>query len=107
EKCRKQGVKTFLDEKDIKGGDPIAEVIKINIQKCDELLVLMSRYSVERPWVLTEIGAAWGLDKRIIAITDKVTPKEMPDIIVPYKAIDLNEFETKYLEELLERIKEI
>ncbi len=104
EKCRKYRLKTFLDVKDIKGGDPIAEVIKGNIQKCDELLVLLSRYSVDRPWVLTEIGAAWGLNKRIVAIVDKVTPKEMPDIIVPYKAIDLNDFEN-YLQELLDRVK--
>ncbi|HEY0545233.1 MAG TPA: toll/interleukin-1 receptor domain-containing protein [Pyrinomonadaceae bacterium] len=104
EKCRRYGVKTFLDERDIKGGDLIAEVIKVNIKKCDELLVLMSRYSVNRPWVLTEVGAAWGLNKRIVAITDKVTPKEMPAIIVPHKAIDLNEFD-KYLEELSNRAK--
>jgi hypothetical protein len=104
EKCRKHGVKTFLDEKDIKGGDLIAEIIKDNIQKCGELLVFVSRYSVDRPWVITEIGAAWGLDKRIVAIIDKVTPEEMPDIIIPYKAIDLNEFD-KYLDELIERVK--
>jgi TIR domain len=90
EKCRKHGIKTFLDEKDIKGGDPIAEVIKSNIQNCNELLVLLSRYSIDRPWVLTEIGAAWGLDKRIVAIIDKVTPEEMSDIRLQYKAIDLN-----------------
>ena len=67
--------------------------------------MLLSRYSIDRPWVLIEIGAAWVLGKRIVAIIDKVTPEEMPDIITPYKAIDLNNFD-EYLQQLLDRVKE-
>lgn len=104
ERCGKLGVKTFLDEKGLKGGDDIADVIKKNIIGCDELVVFVSRYSIESSWVTTEIGAAWVLDKRIVAVVDKVTPEEMPDIIVKYKAVDLNDFD-KYLEELAERVK--
>ena len=70
-----------------------------------EFVVLLSRYSIDREWVLIEIGAAWGLRKRIIAIIDKVASKEMPDIITPYRAIDLNSFE-EYLEQLVNRAKE-
>ena len=105
EKGQEYNVKTFLDEKDIEGGDSISESIRENIKKCDEFLVLLSRYSVNREWVLLEIGAAWGLEKRIIAIIDKVAPAEMPDIIKPYKAIDLNDFE-EYLDQLIKRAKE-
>lgn len=101
---RGHGIKTFLDEKDIEGGESIPESIRQNIQRCHEFLVLLSRNSIDRPWVLMEIGAAWALEKRIIAITDKVTPEEMPDIIAPYKAIDLNSFDD-YLEQLLKRVK--
>ncbi len=42
EKGREWGIKTFLDEKDIDGGDSIPESIRINIQKCDEFLLLLS-----------------------------------------------------------------
>lgn len=97
-------VKTFLDEKDIQAGESIAESIRKNIQDCDEFIVLLTRYSVVRPWVLIEIGAAWGLQKRIVTIIDKVSPDEMPDITTPFKAIDLNNFD-EYLEELLKRAK--
>lgn len=96
------GVKTFLDEKDIEGGESIAESIRKNIQECDEFIALMTRYSVARPWILIEIGAAWGLQKRIVTIIDKVSPDEMPDITTAYKAIDLNDFD-EYLEQLLKR----
>lgn len=102
---RRYGVKTFLDEKDIAGGESIPEAIRRNIQDCDEFLVLLSRYSIDRPWVLIELGASWVLGKRITAIIDKVTPEEMPDVIAPYKAIDLNSFE-EFLEELMDRVRE-
>jgi len=105
EKGREWGIKTFLDEKDIDGGDSIPESIRINIQKCDEFLLLLSRYSVNRPWVLIELGAAWGLEKRVVTIIDKVTPDEMPEVISPYKAIDINNFD-QYIAQLLGRAKE-
>lgn len=104
EKGQEYGLRVFLDEKDIESGDSIPESIRKNIQACDEFIVLLSRYSVDRPWVLIEIGAAWVLGKRIIAIIDKVTPEEMPDAITPYKAIDLNNFD-EYLKEILKRAK--
>lgn len=103
-KGRKFGVKTFLDEKDIEGGESIPQLIRKNLQDCNEFLVLLSRYSIGRPWVLIEMGAAWVLEKRIIAIIDKVTPEEMPDIISPYKAIDLNSFD-EYIEQLFNRAR--
>ncbi len=106
QKGRYLDIKTFLDEKDIAGGESIPESIRRNIQGCDEFIVLLSRYSIDRPWVLIEIGAAWVLEKRIVAVIDKVTPEEMPDIITPYKAVDLNCFET-YLEQLIDRVKEV
>ncbi len=69
-------------------------------------MVLLSRYSINRPWVLTEIGGAWALEKRIVTIIDKITPEEMPEVIIPYKAIDLNDFDD-YLDQLVQRAKEI
>jgi hypothetical protein len=104
ERGRNYGIKTFLDEKDIEGGESIHESIRRSIQECSEFLALLSRYSIDRPWVLIEIGAAWGLEKQIIAIIDKIAPEEMPDILTPYKAIDLNSFD-EYLEQLIKRAK--
>ena len=46
------------------------------------------------------------LGKRITAIVDKVTPEEMPDIITPYKALDLNSFDD-YLDQLVVHAKEV
>jgi hypothetical protein len=103
-KGRRHGVKTFLDEKDIEGGQSITEEIKKNLKACDEFVVLLSQDSIKRPWVLIEIGGALLLDKLIVAIIYKLKPNEMPDVIVQHKAIDLNSFDV-YLEQLLKRAK--
>lgn len=97
-------IQAFLDEKDIEGGQSIPDTIRQNLEQCDEFVVLLSRYSKDRPWVLIEMGAAWGLRKPIIAIMDKLSPKERPDIISPYKSVDLNDFD-RYLGELVRRAR--
>jgi hypothetical protein len=104
EEAAKPYVEVFLDEKDIEGGQSIPDSVRAGIEKCDEFVVLLSRYSKDRPWVLIEMGAAWGLRKPIVAIIDKIGPKEMPDIVNPNKAIDLNDFD-QYINQLLKRTK--
>lgn len=101
---RKYGVEIYLAVKDIPGGDPIADEIKIKIQECNELLVLVTKYSAASSWVISETGAAWGLGKRIVAIVDKITQEEMPEIVAPFKSIDINNFDA-YMEQLLGRAK--
>lgn len=105
EERSKRRIKTFLYDKNIEGGDSIPESIRRAIKDCNEFVVLLSPFSKDRPWVMNEIGAAWILEKTIVAIIDKVNPNEMPDIIKPYKAIDLNNFEDEYLAELLGRLR--
>ena len=104
EKGRRLGVRAFLDAKDIDGGDSIPDAIRDSLTECSELMLLLTRNSVNRPWVLAEMGAIWVLRKRIVAITDNVAPEEMPDIIMPYKAMSINEFD-EYLDQLMKRAK--
>ena len=98
------GVTTFLDERDILVGDSIPDAIRKCFRNCNEFLVLLSRNSIDRPWVLIEISAAWGHSKRIVAVIDKVTPEEMPEIMLPYKGIDLNDLD-EYIDQMLDRVR--
>ena len=41
-------IRTFLDEKDIEGGESIAEKIREGIRRCDELVVLLTPSSRHR-----------------------------------------------------------
>jgi hypothetical protein len=54
------GAKVFLDEAQIDVGDDFEEEIRNYLQDCDELVVLMTPWALERPYVWAELGVAWG-----------------------------------------------
>ena len=106
EKIEATGASTFRDDRDIDGGDDIPEEIRSQIKQSRELVVLLTPDSVDRPWVLLEVGAAWGWRKnyRIVPVLCHVTVDAIPDIIKGKKAFHLNEFD-QYLKELRKRVK--
>ena len=106
EKIEATGASTFRDDRDIDGGDDIPAEIRAQIKQSRELVVLLSPDSVDRPWVLLEVGAAWGWRKnyRIVPVLCHVTVDAIPDIIKGKKAFHLNEFD-QYLKELRKRVK--
>ncbi|TMQ32061.1 MAG: toll/interleukin-1 receptor domain-containing protein [Planctomycetota bacterium] len=106
EKIEATGATTFRDDRDINGGDDIPEEIRTQIKRSRELVVLLTPESVDRPWVLLEVGAAWcwRRDYRVVPILCHVTVDGIPDIIKGKKGFHLNEFE-QYLRELTKRVK--
>ncbi len=58
EKREEAGPTTFRDDRDIDGGDDIPERIHVAIKRSRELVLLLTPNSVNRPWVLLEVGAA-------------------------------------------------
>ena len=106
EKIDATGASTFRDDRDISGGDDIPETIRIQIKQSRELVVLLTPESVDRAWVLLEVGAAWGWrrDYRIVPVLCHVTVDAIPDIIKGKKAFHLNEFDL-YLKELQKRVR--
>ena len=98
------GVETFLDENDIQGGDRITDAVRAGLVACDEFVVILSAASVGSDWVKAEIGGAWILQKRIIIVLDKLSPRDIPQIVSDYKAFDLNDIE-RYLEEVRSRLR--
>ena len=107
EKIEAAGASTFRDDRDINGGDDIPEEIRTQIKQSRELVVLLTPESVDRPWVLLEVGAAWGRRKsyRIVPVLCHVSVDAIPGIIKGKKAFHLNEFD-KYLKELEERVRQ-
>jgi hypothetical protein len=105
EKIDATGATTFRDDRDISGGDSIPESIRSEIQVSRELVVLLTPDSIERPWVLLEVGAAWGRrkDYRIVPVLCHVSFDAIPDMIEGKKAFHINDFD-KYLAELVVRV---
>lgn len=93
EKIEAAGATTFRDDRDIDGGDDIPDRIRTEIKRSRELVVLLTPNSVNRPWVLLEVGAAWGWSKsiRITPILCHVDVDPVPGMIKSKKAINLND----------------
>jgi hypothetical protein len=106
EKLEAAGATTFRDDRDIDGGDDIPERIRAEIKRSRELIVLLTPHSVTRPWVLIEVGAAWGLSKakRITPILCHIDIDPIPGMLKSKKAIHINDL-TDLLAEVKRRVK--
>jgi predicted nucleotide-binding protein len=106
EKIEETGASTFRDDRDINGGDEIPEEIRRQIKQSKEILVLLTPESVNRQWVILEVGAAWGWSKRmrIVILMNHISVDPIPDMMKNKKAIDLNDLD-HYLSELSQRIR--
>jgi hypothetical protein len=93
EKLEEIGVQTFRDDRDINGGDDIPESLRREIIRSKELLVLVTPESVNRPWVLLEVGGALLRGMRITPVLCHVEVDRIPDLIKSKKAVPLNEFD--------------
>ena len=98
------GAQTWLDLKDLRGGDEIRRSIKRGIRASQEAVVLLSANSITSQWVSYEVGVADSQGKRITPILNNLAPDET---LAPLRGImprDLNDFDD-FLVELAERIK--
>jgi hypothetical protein len=106
EKIEAVGAEFFRDDRDIDGGEDIPEKIRRQIIRSNEMVVLLTPASVDRPWVQNEVGAAWGRRKnaRIIAVLCHVGVDAIPGVIGSKKALSINASD-EYLDELRQRVE--
>jgi hypothetical protein len=103
------GAIAFLDEADIETGAEFENAILGFLSKAHELVVLLTPWALDRPYVWAEIGAAWGRGIPIVAILHGITPQELqsrqgiPVLIKKRNLIDLNDIGS-YLKELRSRV---
>ncbi len=93
------GGSAFIDIFDIRKGDRIEERIRDGIEGCDELVALLTPWSVDRNWVWTELAAAWALRKRYVGVLYGVTIENIESnhggmaCLRPTNVIVLDEYE--------------
>ncbi len=103
------GARPFLDEADIDVGAEFEEDIRNFLDQADELLVLMTPWALERPYVWAEIGAAW--IRRIpivvvlhgISVSDFQARPNAPVFLKKRDMIRLNEID-QYFDQLGSRV---
>lgn len=95
------GAKSWLDKKDLRGGDEIRRTVKRGIRSSQEAVILLSAQSITSQWVIFEVGVAYAYGKRITLILNNIAPNSLAPM-QGVKAIDLNDFDD-FLLELTER----
>ena len=53
------GAKSWLDKKDLRGGDEIRRTVKRGIRSSQEAVILLSAQSITSQWVIFEVGVAY------------------------------------------------
>lgn len=102
------GASYFLDVAAITLGEDFRARIFDELFNVDEMLVLLTTTSVERPWVFIEIGAMIAMGKRIVALTygpeDKLAPLGIDTALGTSLRGTIND-RKRYFEELSDRVK--
>jgi hypothetical protein len=83
------GGTVFLSEKSLTADDDFAERIREALQAAKDVWLLLSPVSLKSEWLLTEWGAAWVLEKTIIPILHRCSPKDLPDRLARLQCIDI------------------
>lgn len=105
------GAIPFLDEANIEVGEDFEESILSFLEQAHELLVLLTPWALDRPYVWAEIGAAWGRRIPIVGVLHGMTPTELqsrpgvPIFLKKRDLVDLNDIEV-YFEQLATRVNE-
>ena len=103
------GATPFLDEAQIDVGADFEEEILAFLERADELVVLLTPWALDRPYVWAEIGAAWGRKIPIVALLLGIAPSELqerpgvPVLLKRRNLIPLNDVD-HYLAELRDRV---
>src|SRR5216684_8327063 len=81
------------------GADFEEDILKF-LERAHELVVLLTPWALERPYVWAEIGAAWGRRIPIVALLLGITPTELqtragiPALLKRRDLLQLNEIDT-------------
>lgn len=100
----------FIDIFDVQSGDRIEQKVHEGLTACDELISLLTPWSIDRNWVWSEMAAAWILRKRYVGIMYGVTLDKIDKdhgglaILSPTNVISINDLDG-YFRELSARVK--
>jgi hypothetical protein len=103
------GAKPFLDEAEVDAGADFEEDILAFLGRAHELVVLLTPWALDRPYVWAELGAAWGRRIPIVALLLGITAGELqtrpgiPVLLKRRNLLQLNDVET-YLRQLKRRV---
>lgn len=98
------GVRVYPVEKSSTEGSNILSKFKKELHEADEVVVLLTGNSVNSPGLISEMGAAFGLNKRVTPVLVNVEGSDLPSFITrsAVKFADL----PQYISDLKRRAEE-
>ena len=108
-RIRHFGADTFLDEADVEYGDDFEDRILEAARNSQELLVLLTPWALKRPYIWLEIGAIWGLGRRVVGVLHGVSANELvtqdgtPALLKRIDLVKLNDVDG-YLDQVQARV---
>lgn len=105
------GAGTFLDEADVAYGDDFDDKIIAAADHSIELLVLLTPWALNRPYIWIEIGLFLNERKRIVVVLHGLTAKEIstderiPAILKRIDLVEINQLDG-YFNQLKKRVIE-
>ncbi len=103
------GAETFLDETNIPKGSNFKQIIHKEIALSNEVVALFTPWSAKRSWVWIEMGAAWVLDKPVVAVFYGMELKDLEQsgqgkgMLEDINVLQLNDVE-RYFTEIASRL---
>ena len=103
------GAEPFIDFYDIKKGDRILDKVEQGTRDANELVALLTPWSIDRNWVWVEIGLVGGQGKRFTGVLYGLTVEKIDKehgglaILGPTNLATIDEFDD-YIEELKQRV---
>jgi len=87
----KKGLKIYIAEKELSGGDEFMTEIRDALLSSSELCVLVTPQSLKSTWVITEWGAAWALGKKVTPILLRCNADQLPDRLKLLECVDFHD----------------
>ncbi len=104
------GASYFLDEADVEHGDDFDDVLATAAESSDELLLLLTPWAKERPYIWIEVGMFRARAKRIVGVlhgistVDISTDERIPALLKKLDLVDINKIDS-YFVQLARRVR--
>ena len=90
-------------EDQLRAGENWSEVLRAQLRDSEYFLLLLTPKTLESSWVQQELGAAWALGKRMIAVvTDRRLLDKLPVDLAGVQTLTVNEMGK--LEDIIQRV---
>ncbi len=87
------GLRLYMARKELQPGDDFAEEIRNALVGAAQLWMPVTPESLKSEWVISEWGAAWALDKRIVPILFRCSLDDLPNRLRRLECVDFHEYQ--------------